>query len=58
MEDVKDTIAKVSRVFGCLRNLIIKNPIFFIPNKEIVYKATVLAVLLHGAEMWALRLNM
>ena len=55
MEDVKGRIAKASRVFGCLRNPIFKNPTLSISTKRTVYKATVLAVLLYGAETWTLK---
>ena len=55
MEDVKCRIAKASRMFGCLRGPIFNNPILSIPTKRAVYKATVLSVLLYGAETWALK---
>ena len=54
-EDVKCRIAKASRAFGCLRDPIFNNPILSIPTKRTVYKAIVLAVLLYGAETWALK---
>ena len=52
MEDVKCRIAKASRAFGALRGSIFNNPILSIPTKRVVYKATVLAVLIYGAEAW------
>ena len=54
-EDVKSRIAKASRVFGSLRDAVFNNPILSIPTKRTVYKATVLAVLLYGAETWTLK---
>ena len=55
MEDVKCRIAKASKTFGCLRSPIFNNPILSIPTKRAVYKATVLAVLMYGAETWTLK---
>ena len=44
-EDVKGRIVKASRLFCCLRNPILKNPILSSPKKRTVYKAIALAVL-------------
>ena len=55
MEDVKCRIAKASKVFGCLRGPIFNNPILSIATKRAVYKSTVLAVLMYGAETWTLK---
>lgn len=55
MQDVKARIGKASRVFGYLRSAVFGNPTLSIPTKRVVYKATVLAVLLYGAETWTLK---
>ena len=55
MEDVKCRIAKASKAFGCLRGPIFNNPILSIPTKRAVYRATVLSVLMYGAETWNLK---
>ena len=55
MKDVKSRIAKVSKAFGCLRIPIFNNPILSIPTKRAVYRATVVSVLMYGAETWTLR---
>ena len=46
-EDIKGRIVKASKLFGCLRNPILENPILFSPTKLTVYKAIVLAVLFY-----------
>ena len=55
LEDVKCRIARASRVFGCLRCPIFDNSTLSIATKQAVYQATVLAVLLYGAETWTLK---
>ena len=55
MKDVKCRIAKASRAFGCLRGSIFNNPLLSIPTKRAVYRATVLSVLMYGAESWTLK---
>ena len=55
MKDVKSRIAKASKAFGCLRIPIFNNPILSIPIKRAVYRATVVSVLMYGAETWTLR---
>ena len=55
MEDVKCRIAKASKAFGCLRGSIFNNPHLSIPTKRAVYRATVLSVLMYGAETWTLK---
>ena len=42
-------------LFGALRGSIFNNPILSIPTKRAVYRATVLAVLMYGAEAWTLK---
>ena len=53
--DVKCRIVKASRAFGSLRGPIFNNPILSLPTKRAVYRATVLAVLMYGAETWTLK---
>ena len=48
-------ISKTSRAFDCLRGLILNNSILSILTKRAVYKATVLSVLMYGAETWTLK---
>ncbi len=55
MIDVKNRITKACRVFGCLRTAVFNNPTLSIPTKRAVYRATVLAVLLYGADTWTLK---
>ena len=55
MEDVKGRVAKAPRVFGCLRNPTFTNPTLCIPTKRTMYKVTVLAMLLYGAEAWTVK---
>ena len=55
LEDMKCRIARASRVFGCLRCPIFGNSTLLIATKQAVYQATVLAVLLYGAETWTLK---
>ena len=57
MEDVKCRIAKASRVFCTLRIPILSIPTLSIPTKKAVYRATVLSVLLYGAETWTLKVE-
>ena len=55
MVDVVSRIAKASKAFGCLRGSIFSNPVLSISTKRAVYRATVLSVLLYGAETWTLK---
>ena len=54
-EDIKRRLAKASHVFGCLRLSIFANSNVSLGTKRAVYQATVLAVLLYGAETWTLK---
>ena len=53
--EVSCRIAKVVRVFGCLRVPIFLNRSLSISTKRDVYEAVVLSVLLYGAETWTLK---
>ena len=55
MEDVKCRIVKASRAFGCLRGSVFNNPFLSLATKKMVYRATVLSVLLYSAETWTLK---
>ena len=55
MEDVKCRIAKASKAFGCLRGSIFNSPLLSIPTKRAMYRATVLSVLMYGADTWTLK---
>ena len=54
-KDVSIRIAKAARAFGCLQKSIFQNSRLSIDTKRKVYKATVLAVLLYGAEAWTIK---
>ena len=53
-EDIKCRLAKAFLVFGCLRHPIFANLSLSLGNKRVVHQATVIAVLLCGAETWTL----
>ena len=53
--DVSTRIGKASRAFGCLQWFIFRNHHLSTATKREVYKATVLSVLLYGAETWAIK---
>lgn len=55
MENLKCRIVKASRAFAALRDSIFNKPILSILTKRAVYRATVLAVLMYGAEAWTLK---
>ena len=51
-DEVKCRIGKAARAFGCLQRSIFQNRSFSTETKQRVYRATVLSVLLYGAETW------
>ena len=51
-DEVKCRIAKAAKVFGCLQRSIFQNRRLSTETKRKVYRATVLSVLLYGAETW------
>ena len=53
-ENIKCRLAKSSHVFGYLRHRIFAIVCLSLRTKRMVYQATVLAVLLYGAETWTL----
>ena len=53
--DVSTRIGKAARAFGCLQWSIFRNHHLSTATKREVYKATVLSVLLNGAETWAIK---
>lgn len=53
--DVKCRIAKASQAFGCLRQPIFSNSVLSVASKWAAHWATVLTVLLYGAETWTLQ---
>ena len=53
--EVTRRIARATRVFGCLRVPVFKNKHLSLATKRVVYRAVVLAVLLHGAETWMMK---
>ena len=54
LEDIRCRLAKASRVFGCLQHSVFANDALSVGTRRAVYEATVLAVLLYGAETWTL----
>ena len=55
-KEVKHCNAKVARAFSCLQRSVFKNQHLSVEtNKGNVYKATVLSVLLCGAETWTVK---
>jgi len=53
--DISTRIGKAARAFGCLQWSIFRNHRLSTATKREVYKATVLSVLLYGAETWAIK---
>ena len=51
-DEVKCRMSKAARAFGCLQRSIFQNWSFSTETKQRVYRATVLSVLLYGAETW------
>ena len=51
-DEVKCRIGKAAKAFGCLQRSIFQNRSFSTETKQRVYRATVLSVLLYGAETW------
>ena len=49
MKEVRERIAKASRAFGVLKELVFRDKL---TTKRLVYKAVVLATLLYGSETW------
>ena len=54
-KEVSIRIAKAARAFGCLQKSVFQNSRLSIDTKRKVYKATVLAMLLYGAEAWTIK---
>ena len=50
LEDIHCRLAKASQVFGCLQHSVFANNALSVGTRRAVYEATVLAVLLYGAE--------
>lgn len=53
--DVKIRSAKAAKAFGCLKKPIFNNHHLSVNVKHAVYKAVVLATLLHGSVCWAVK---
>ena len=53
--EVKIRISKAARAFGCLQKSIFQDRRLSVETKRRVYEATVLSVLLYGAEMWSIK---
>ena len=53
--EVTRRIARAARAFGYLRVPVFKNKDLSLATKRAVYRATVLAVLLYGAETWTMK---
>ena len=51
--EVGTRIAKAARAFGCLKKAVFQNPHLSTATRRKVYQATVMSVLLYGAETWA-----
>ena len=53
--EVTRRITRAARAFGCLRVPVFKNKDLSLATKRAVYRAVVLAVLLHGPETWTMK---
>ena len=54
-EIISEVTGRIARAFGCLRVPVFKNKDLSLATKRAVYRAVVLAVLLHGAETWTMK---